>query len=99
MTAAVTASDLAVAYGGGTPALEGVEFALAAGSSLCVLGPNGGGKTTLFRALTGELAPLRGDVRVDGRPAYLAQTERTRLDFPVSALDVALMGSLANGRW
>ena len=38
-------------------------------------------------------------MRVDGRPAYLAQTERTRLDFPVSALDVALMGSLANGRW
>ncbi len=100
MTAAVTASALVVGYGGGAPALEDVEFALPAGSSLCVLGPNGGGKTTLFRALTGELAPLRGSVRVDGgRPAYLAQTERTRLDFPVSALDVALMGSLANGRW
>ncbi|NLT06217.1 MAG: metal ABC transporter ATP-binding protein [Solirubrobacterales bacterium] len=100
MTAAVAASGLAVAYGGGRPALERVEFELAAGSSLCVLGPNGGGKTTLFRALTGELAPLRGTVSVaGGRPAYLAQTERTRLDFPVSALDVALMGSLANGRW
>ena len=33
------------------------------------------------------------------RPAYVAQTERTRLDFPVSALDVALMGALAHGRW
>ena len=64
-----------------------------------MLGPNGGGKTTLFRALTGELEPLSGNVRVDGRPAYVAQTERTRLDFPVSALDVALMGSLAQGRW
>jgi ABC-type Mn2+/Zn2+ transport system ATPase subunit len=97
---AVAAEGLAVAYAGRAPALEGVEFSLPAGSSLCVLGPNGGGKTTLFRALTGELAPLSGDVHVDGRrPAYLAQTERTRLDFPVSALDVALMGSLANGRW
>jgi ABC-type Mn2+/Zn2+ transport system ATPase subunit len=96
---AVAAAGLAVAYAGRAPALEGVDFALPAGSSLCVLGPNGGGKTTLFRALTGELAPLAGTVRVDGRPAYLAQTERTRLDFPVSALDVALMGSLANGRW
>jgi ABC-type Mn2+/Zn2+ transport system ATPase subunit len=66
---------------------------------VCVLGPNGGGKTTLFRALTGELEPLGGRVRVAGRPAYVAQTERTRLDFPVSALDVALMGSLAHGRW
>ena len=36
---------------------------------------------------------------MDGRPAYVAQTERTRLDFPVTALDVALMGSLAQGRW
>ncbi len=99
-TPAVAAAGLAVAYPGRAAALEGVDFELPAGSSLCVLGPNGGGKTTLFRALTRELAPLRGSVRVDGgRPAYLAQTERTRLDFPVSALDVALMGSLANGRW
>jgi ABC-type Mn2+/Zn2+ transport system ATPase subunit len=97
-TAAVAAAGLALSYGG-PPALEGVGFELPAGSSLCVLGPNGGGKTTLFRALTGELPPLRGSVAVGGRPAYLAQTERTRLDFPVSALDVASMGSLANGRW
>jgi ABC-type Mn2+/Zn2+ transport system ATPase subunit len=94
----VALSGLALSYGGPV-ALEDVGFELPAGSSLCVLGPNGGGKTTLFRALTGELSPLRGSVAVDGRPAYLAQTERTRLDFPVSALDVALMGSLANGRW
>ncbi|HEX2161238.1 MAG TPA: ATP-binding cassette domain-containing protein, partial [Thermoleophilaceae bacterium] len=96
---AVAVDDLAASYGGPSPVLEGVDFSLPAGSSLCVLGPNGGGKTTLFRALTGELTPLRGSLRVDGRPAYLAQTERTRLDFPVSALDVALMGSLAGGRW
>jgi len=95
---AVVVEGLALTYGGAT-VLDGLDFSLAAGTSLCVLGPNGGGKTTLFRALTGELQPLRGNVAVDGRPAYLAQTERTRLDFPVSALDVALMGTLANGRW
>jgi ABC-type Mn2+/Zn2+ transport system ATPase subunit len=38
-------------------------------------------------------------VELSGRPAYVAQTDRTRLDFPVSALDVALMGALAHGRW
>jgi manganese/iron transport system ATP-binding protein/manganese/zinc/iron transport system ATP- binding protein len=95
----VSVADLAASYDGHIPVLEGVGFSLPPGSSLCVLGPNGGGKTTLFRALTGDLTPLRGSVRVDGRPAHLAQTERTRLDFPVSALDVALMGSLATGRW
>ena len=47
----------------------------------------------------GDLRPLAGTVHVDGRAAYLAQTERTRLDFPVTALDVALMGSLSSGRW
>ena len=94
----VQVEGLSLSYGG-APVLDDVGFALATGESLCVLGPNGGGKTTLLRALAGELVPLRGSVAVDGRPASLAQTERTRLDFPVSALDVALMGSLANGRW
>ena len=98
MTTLVTAVGLSVGYHGRT-ALEEVEFSAVPGESICVLGPNGGGKTTLFRALTGELEPLAGHVRVAGRPAYLAQTERTRLDFPISALDVALMGTLARGRW
>jgi ABC-type Mn2+/Zn2+ transport system ATPase subunit len=95
---AVFAENLAVGYGG-APVLREVSFAVAAGQAVCVLGPNGGGKTTLFRALLGELEPASGTVRVDGRPAYVAQTERTRLDFPVSAFDVALMGTLAQGRW
>ena len=96
--AAVHAENLSAGYGG-EPALTGVSFSLPAGSTLCVLGPNGGGKTTLFRALTGELEAVEGSVKVTGRPATLAQTERARLDFPVSALDVALMGTLAAGRW
>ena len=64
-----------------------------------VLGPNGGGKTTLFRALLGELPVRRGTVELAGRPAYVPQTERTRLDFPVSALDVALMGAYGRTPW
>jgi ABC-type Mn2+/Zn2+ transport system ATPase subunit len=90
--------ELAAGYGG-RPVLSGVSFSADPGQTICVLGPNGGGKTTLFRALIGELEPLAGDFQVSGRPAYVAQTERTRLDFPVSALDVALMGALAQGRW
>jgi ABC-type Mn2+/Zn2+ transport system ATPase subunit len=95
---AVRADGLATGYGG-RPVLTDVAFEAAPGQTVCVLGPNGGGKTTLFRALTGELEPLAGSVSVAGRPAYVAQTERTRLDFPVSAFDVALMGALAHGRW
>jgi manganese/iron transport system ATP-binding protein/manganese/zinc/iron transport system ATP- binding protein len=95
---AVVAEDLAAGYDG-APVLEDVSFAANPGQSVCVLGPNGGGKTTLFRALLGELEPVTGRIELGGRPAYMAQTERTRLDFPVSALDVAVMGTLAQGRW
>jgi manganese/iron transport system ATP-binding protein/manganese/zinc/iron transport system ATP- binding protein len=98
VSALVEARGLAAGYGG-RPAIHDVTFAAGAGRTVAVLGPNGGGKTTLFRALVGELAPLAGSVRVAGRPAYVAQTERTRLDFPVSALDVAAMGALARSSW
>jgi ABC-type Mn2+/Zn2+ transport system ATPase subunit len=95
---AVRTRDLAVGYGG-EAVLSAVTFEVEPARTLCVLGPNGGGKTTLFRALLGELAPVAGTAEVDGRPAYMAQVERSRLDFPISALDVALMGTLARGRW
>jgi ABC-type Mn2+/Zn2+ transport system ATPase subunit len=64
-----------------------------------VLGPNGGGKTTLFRALLGELPVVRGEIALGGRPAYVPQGERSRLDFPVDALGVALMGSYGRTPW
>lgn len=96
--AAVAAHGATLGYGG-EPVLTGVDFAAGPASSVAVLGPNGGGKTTLLRALIGELRPLAGSVEIAGRPAYVPQTDRTRLDFPVSALDVALMGSLTGGRW
>ena len=69
------------------------------GAIVGVLGPNGGGKTTLFRALLGELPVRRGEVGLPGPPAYVPQTERARLDFPVSALDVVLMGAYARTPW
>jgi ABC-type Mn2+/Zn2+ transport system ATPase subunit len=90
----IRADGLAAGYGG-VPVLSGVSFGLDAGQRVGVLGPNGGGKTTLFRVLLGELTPLAGTVRVPERFGVVAQTERSRLDFPVSALDVALMGSIS----
>lgn len=44
-----------------------VSFALGNGEVMCVLGPNGGGKTTLFRTLLGLLPPHGGDVLLDGK--------------------------------
>jgi ABC-type Mn2+/Zn2+ transport system ATPase subunit len=91
----VDVRDLATGYVPARPALRDVTFSLEAGQALAVLGPNGGGKTTLLRALLGELPALEGSLRVEGRAAYVAQSGRARLDFPVSALDVVLMGAYA----
>jgi manganese/iron transport system ATP-binding protein/manganese/zinc/iron transport system ATP- binding protein len=98
VSALVECRDLAAGYGG-PPVLAGVSFAAEPGQSIAVLGPNGGGKTTLFRALLGEIERSAGEAVLRGRAAYVPQTDRTSLDFPVSALDVALMGALARGRW
>jgi ABC-type Mn2+/Zn2+ transport system ATPase subunit len=99
MTPLVSTRDLRGGYTRGQDVLGGVDFAVGAGEIAGVLGPNGGGKTTLFRALLGELPYRSGDVHVAGRPAYVPQTERARLDFPVSALDVALMGAYGRTPW
>jgi ABC-type Mn2+/Zn2+ transport system ATPase subunit len=97
VSALVECRDLSAGYGG-PPVLRGVSFAAGAGDSVAVLGPNGGGKTTLFRALLGEIE-VTGEAHLGARAAYVPQTDRTSLDFPVSAIDVALMGALARGRW
>ena len=97
--AAVEVHGLCAAYGPGAVALRDVTFTAASGQAVAVLGPNGGGKTTLFRALLGELPAAAGSTTVHGAIAYVPQTERSRLDFPVSALDVALMGAYARTPW
>jgi ABC-type Mn2+/Zn2+ transport system ATPase subunit len=86
-------AGLAGGYAPGAEVLRGVEFTLPPGTIAAVLGPNGGGKTTLFRAVLGDLPVRRGVVELEDRPAYVPQTDRTRLDFPVSAADVVLMGA------
>ena len=94
----VSVRDLAASYGGPV-VLTGVTFDLEEGERIGVLGPNGGGKSTLFRVLLGELRPLRGSFRRPPRLGFVPQTERSRLDYPVSALDVALMGTLSRVPW
>lgn len=95
----VEAVGLTTGYAPGAPALRNVTFAATAGQIVAVLGPNGGGKTTLMRALLGELPPFEGRAAVHGTIAYVPQTEDARLDFPVSALDVALMGAYRRTPW
>jgi manganese/iron transport system ATP-binding protein/manganese/zinc/iron transport system ATP- binding protein len=94
----VELEDAATGYGPDLRLRE-VTLTATAGQRVAVLGPNGGGKTTLFRLLLGEL-PLRGGrLALHDDVAVVPQTERSRLDFPVSALDVVLMGTIARRPW
>jgi ABC-type Mn2+/Zn2+ transport system ATPase subunit len=84
---------------GGPPVIREVTFEIGAGERVGILGPNGGGKSTLFRVILGELTPSAGTIAGPRSYGYVPQTERSRLDYPVTALDVALMGTLTSSRW
>ncbi len=73
---AIEAGNLSYGYGG-VSALKDVGFVLREGEYLAVIGPNGGGKTTLIKLLLGILEPTSGFVRIHGRPA---SDRRARLD-------------------
>jgi ABC-type Mn2+/Zn2+ transport system ATPase subunit len=94
----IEASGLAAGYDG-SAAIRGVDFSLGAGQTLALLGPNGGGKTTLLRTLLGQLPPLEGSLRIGITCSLVPQTERSRLDYPVSALDVVAMGAIPRLPW
>jgi zinc transport system ATP-binding protein len=93
--------DLWVKYDG-TTVLEAVDLSLCHRDFLGIIGPNGGGKTTLLRAILGLINPSRGKVRVLGRPpsqgrefiGYVPQYSLFDPDFPVSVRAVVLMGRL-----
>ena len=84
---------------GGEPALEDVSFRVQAGERIGVLGPNGGGKSTLFKVMLGVIEAERGKVDVRTRAGFVPQGDRSRLDYPVDALDVVLMGTLGSLPW
>jgi ABC-type Mn2+/Zn2+ transport system ATPase subunit len=97
--AALRVEKISVAYGQ-RRALEDVSFSVPRGAMLGVVGPNGGGKSTLVKALLG-IVPASGRVKLLGRGVsraskrmvgYVPQREEVNWNFPLSALDVVLMG-------
>jgi zinc transport system ATP-binding protein len=89
------------------PILTGVNLDILEGDSICIVGPNGGGKTTLIKLVLGLLVPDSGSIKIFGEKTesgrlqigYVPQYAHYDPQFPISVLDVVLMGRLGiNGK-
>lgn len=89
----------------GQEILSKVNMSILGGDFMAMIGPNGGGKTTLLKLMLGLLKPADGSIRVLGQPAgnlshrigYVPQNTHINPEFPISALDVVSMGQLQPG--
>lgn len=91
---------------GNEPVLEDINLSVKELDFIGLIGPNGGGKTTLLKVLLGLLPPARGEVRILGqsvregrrRIGYVPQVVEFDHDFPISVWEVARMGRLGKRR-
>lgn len=80
--------------------LKDVSFSVKEGEFLGIIGPNGGGKTTLLKLLIGFLVPTEGKINVsDTRFAYVPQNMRFDRHFPISVMELVLGGRLSELPW
>ena len=97
----IEANDVCVDYNGNV-ALYDASLKLKTGSICGLVGMNGAGKSTFFKALMGFVRPSRGTIRINGcdvskaqtdqAVAYVPQSEGVDCSFPVSVWDVVMMG-------
>ena len=103
---ALQIEHLSVNYGR-TFALKDVTVSIEEGQRVALVGPNGAGKSTLFKAIVGLLTPFGGQVLIHGKSsaearraaAYVPQFEDVDWEFPVSVLDVVVMGLSRQVGW
>lgn len=99
--------DLDFSYESNMPVLENVNLTFCELESACIVGPNGGGKSTLLYLLLGLLKPNRGSISIFGKApvearqdiGYMPQYIQLDHEFPVCVLEVILMGRLHSGFW
>jgi len=90
-----------------TPILTDINLLIDSPEFIGIVGPNGGGKTTLLKLLMGFLKPKSGKIEIFGQSpqmvrskiAYVPQTQRYDREFPISVLEVVLAGRLSHLPW
>lgn len=104
MTEALKITDLSVSYGD-VDAIQDINLTVSEGEYLGIIGPNGGGKTTLISAITGIIRPDSGSVRIfgeEGRAArsnigYVPQNSKVSRDFPITVSETVMTAFLKGG--
>lgn len=99
----ITIKNLSFAYQKENKILENIDLEVFKSDFLGIIGPNGGGKTTLLKIILGLLRSDKGSVLVFGKKpkeardliGYVPQFLKIDLDCPVSVLDIVLMGILS----
>ncbi len=103
----IEAQNVFFAYNGEN-VLEDVNLSITEGDFVAMIGPNGGGKTTLLKLLLGLMEPRSGTIRILDSPprkvshqiGYVPQHTQVNLKFPISVIDVVRMGCLNPGiKW
>jgi len=87
--------------------LQDVNLAITSGEFIGIIGPNGGGKTTLLRLILGLLTPQSGSIRVFGQPpakscrriGYVPQHIQFDQRFPATVFDIVQMGQVGKNGW
>jgi manganese/iron transport system ATP-binding protein len=100
--ASISVQNLSVTYSNGLTAVRDASFELDPGTICALVGVNGSGKSTIFKAIMGFVRPSAGEVRLCGMPvedalkknvvAYVPQSEDVDWNFPVLVETVVMMG-------
>src|SRR6056297_441614 len=85
------------------PVLENINISIYKNQFLAIIGPNGGGKTTLLKVILGIVSPNKGQIKIDGHNidqgrklvGYVPQISDFNKSFPINVQDVILMGRLS----
>lgn len=103
MKESISVSNLFFDYPG-QPVLTGASFSAKEGEFIAMIGPNGGGKTTLLYLLMGFYKPKKGEILLYGKSpknrnvpiGFVPQAFQFDRQFPITAIEVILMGKLSS---
>ncbi|MBT5855650.1 ABC transporter ATP-binding protein [bacterium] len=104
-TCPISCSGVTYSYPNSPEALRGLSFEIAQGDYVAIMGPNGGGKSTLVSLLLGLISPNSGSIKLFGDSpkkgrkhiGYLPQHPSLDRQFPISVIETVMMGALSKG--